>query len=93
MSDATYEWAALLHHSRATQWALVIGTALTASVWLISWLTMADLIASAKNPVDLAIASTVAEVYWVPALLSLIATLRTAFHCYQRDKRRLLKWI
>lgn len=93
MSGGIYEWAALLQHSRATQWALTIGTALTASVWLISWLTVSDLVESGKNPVELAIASALAKAYWVPALLIFIATLRTAFHCYQRDKRRLLKWM
>jgi len=93
MKAAIFEWAAVLHYSKSTQWALAIGASITAGLWLASWLIVTDLVSSPGNPMEQILASALAKTYWVPALLGFLATLRVAFECFQRDRRRLLRLI
>lgn len=90
MKDAISEWAAVLHYSKSTQWVLAIGASITTGLWLASWLIVTDLVSSPRNPMAQILASVLAEIYWVPALFAFLATLRIAFKCFQRDRRRLL---
>jgi hypothetical protein len=90
MNDAIYEWAAVLQYSKATQWAIAIGVSITTGLWLASWLIVTDLVSSPGNPMEQILASALSKAYWVPALLSFLATLRIAFDCFRQDRRRLL---